>query len=74
LDENSARKKKRTLDNRDVRSNRFAYNEYVERKSILDQVYNDSSISKSPFKGLLRFLMIIGFIWVLNHTVVRLML
>jgi len=70
MDENSARKKKKTVDNRDIRADRFAYNEYVERKSILDQVYSDSSISRSPFRGLLRFILIIGFIWVINHTLV----
>ena len=70
MDEHSARKQKKTVDNRDVRADRFAYNEYVERKSILDQVYSDSSISRSPFRGLLRFILIVGFIWVINHTLV----
>lgn len=34
--EDMMRKKKKSIANRDVRKNRFAYNEYVERKSILD--------------------------------------
>ena len=54
-----------------VRKDRFAYNEYIERKSILDQIYTDSSISQSPFRGILRLLLIIGFMFVLNNIVVR---
>jgi hypothetical protein len=64
------RKKKKTIHIKDVRKARFAYNEYVERPSILDQLYSDSLISQSPFRGLFRFILIIGFIYVLNHTLV----
>ena len=45
LKEAAHRKKKKTIANKDIRKQRFAYNEYVERKSILDQVYSDSLIS-----------------------------
>lgn len=69
--ENVARKKKKTNANRDIRKERFSYNQYVERRSILDTVYNDSLIAKSPFRGMLRFIFIIGILYVLNHLIVR---
>ena len=56
---------------KDVRKSRYAYNEFVERKSLLDQIYSDSSISKSPFKGVLKVSMIIAFIFVFNTVVVN---
>ncbi len=64
------RKKKKTLANKDIRTGRFAHNQYVDRRSILDQVYSDSLISQSPFRGLLRFILIIGVLYVINHTLV----
>ena len=36
VEQNEVRKKKKSIANRDIRKDRFAYNEYVERKSILD--------------------------------------
>lgn len=72
--ENLSRKKKKTNANRDIRKERFSYNQYVERRSILDTVYNDSLIAKSPFRGLLRFIFIIGILYVLNHLTVKLAL
>ena len=66
----TARKKKKILALRDVRKSRYSYNEFVERKSLLDQIYLDSSISKSPFKGILRVAMIVAFIYVLSNLAV----
>ena len=66
----ASRKKKKTQANKDIRKERFSYNQYVERRSILDPVYEDSLISQSPFRGLLKFLMIISVIYVLNHLTV----
>ena len=65
------RKKKKTEANKDIRKERFAYNEYVERRSILDHVYGDSLIATSPFRGLLRFILIIAIIYVINHLTVN---
>lgn len=55
---------------KDVRKARYSYNEFVERKSLLDQIYIDSSISKSPFKGIMRCSMIFAFLFVINNLLV----
>lgn len=65
------RRKKMQLGLKNVRSDRFAYNQYVDRKSILDQACEDSMISQSPFKGLLRLLLMITFMMCLNSFLVR---
>lgn len=65
-----SRKKKLHLGLKNVRGNRFAYNQYVERPSILDQVLGDSLIAKSPFKGLLRMVLVITFLSCLNNFLV----
>ncbi|CDW86947.1 mboat-domain-containing protein [Stylonychia lemnae] len=65
-DEVVTRKKKKTLSLKDVRKSRYAYNDFVPRPSLLDQVYTDSSISQSPFKGMMRLSLIIAFIFVVN--------
>ena len=44
-EEPETRKKKKTNANKDIRKERFSYNEYVERRSILDPIYGDSLIS-----------------------------
>ena len=72
--EEQVRKKKKTTANRDIRrGGRFAYNEFVERKSLLDQVYQDSSIYQSPFKGVMRISLFIAFIFVFNTVCVSLL-
>lgn len=47
---------------KDVRKQRFAKNEFVARKSLLDQTFQDSSIGQSPFKGLFRLALYICFL------------
>lgn len=65
------RKKKRTNDLKDVRTGgRFAKNEFIERRSLLDQFYLDSSISQSPFKGLIRIAFFACFIYIVNNICV----
>jgi len=54
-----------------VRPDRFAYNQYVERKSVLDQIYDDSLISRSPFKGILRLVLLAAFTYSLNNILLR---
>ncbi len=68
------RKKKKILAIRDVRKSRYSYNEFVERKSLLDQIYLDSSISKSPFKGILRCAMILAFVYVISNLIMRVLI
>ena len=53
------------------RPDRFAYNQYVERKSVLDQIYDDSLISRSPFKGILRLVLLAAFTYSLNNILLR---
>ena len=66
-------KKKRThsIEITNVRADRFAYNQYVERKSVLDQIYDDSLISRSPFKGILRLVLLTAFTYSLNNIFSR---
>ena len=63
------RKKKRTSAIRDVRKERFAYNDYVERRSLLDHLSPDSELSMSPFKGILRLILLVAFVFVLNNLI-----
>jgi hypothetical protein len=56
---------------KNVRHDRFAYNQYVERKSVLDQIYDDSLISRSPFKGILRLVLLAAFTYSLNNILLR---
>ena len=70
LTELNSRKKKRTSAIRDVRKDRYGYNDYVSRKSLLDQMYGDSEISQSPFKGILRLGLFVVFAFTLNNALV----
>jgi len=54
-----------------VRADRFSYNQYIERKSLLDQVYEDSMISRSPFKGILRLVLMTALVYSLNNFLSR---
>ena len=71
VEDTSGRKKKKTMANKDIRKDRYGYNEYIERCSILDQIPEDSPICQSPFKGILRLLLIVCFIYILNASFVR---
>lgn len=53
-----------------MRLKRYGYNEFVARPSLLDQVYHDSSISQSPFKGVMKMSAMIAFIFVINSITV----
>eukprot|EP00347_Sterkiella_histriomuscorum_P001500 403371796 len=66
------RKKKKILGLKDIRKTRYGYNEFVARPSLLDQIYQDSSISQSPFKGVMRCSLFIAFIYVVNAIAYRL--
>ena len=68
--QNDKRKKHKNINYRDSRVERYAYNDYVARKSLLDQIYLDSELSKSPFKGILRLTLLLGFVYSLNNTFV----
>ena len=66
------RKKKKSKDHKDIRTpsgkyGKFTKNDFVARLSLLDYD-EDSGISKSPFRGLLRMFYILGFIYALNIT------
>ena len=41
-------------------------NDFVERKSLLDQLDDDTAISRSPFRGILRMALLMGLIYALN--------
>ena len=60
------RRKKKGIEMKDKRLGKFVKNDFVERKSLLDQINDDSGINKSPFKGILRLTMLVGLIYVLN--------
>ena len=63
---NIKRRKKKGIEMKDKRLGKFVKNDFVERKSLLDQINDDSGINKSPFKGILRLTMLVGLIYVLN--------
>lgn len=66
------RKKKKIIDFKDLRKGgKFSDNEFIPRKSILDQFQLDSSISHSPFKGLLRCALLMCLVYMLNNVAVR---
>ena len=71
LDLGETRKKKRYVSIKDVRTDRYSFNQFIERKSLLDQIYSDSSISQSSFKGIMRMVMFVTSIYVINNYVVR---
>lgn len=65
------RKKKKSKDHKDIRTpsgkyGKFTKNDFVARPSLLDSSDPDSSITKSPFKGIMRMFYILGFIYALN--------
>ena len=60
------RRKKKGIEMKDKRLGKFVKNDFVERKSLLDQINDDSGINKSPFKGILRLTMLVVLIYVLN--------
>lgn len=61
------RLKKRVIDGRDIRTGgKFAWNDFVERKSLLDLLHDSSQIAKSPFRGILLFCLTFNLVWVLN--------
>ena len=74
------RKKKKGNELKDFRAEagkyggRFSKNDFVERKSILDQINTDSGINQSPFRGILRMTFLLALIYVLNsicHDLLR---
>lgn len=70
-DKKKHRKKKHSKDIGTVRGLRFGYNQYVDRKSIFDQVSDDSLISQSPFKGILRLVLVATFAFAMNNFLVK---
>ena len=74
------RKKKKGIEVKDFRDEsskyggRFSKNDFVERKSILDQINTDSGINQSPFRGILRMTLLLALIYVINsifHDLLR---
>ena len=66
--------KRKTIDLGDQKSKserfgKFVKNDFVERKSLLDEVNDDSAMSKSPFRGILRLVLIVGLVYALNALV-----
>ena len=69
------RKKKKSVELSDKRSKtgkygtRFQKNDYVKRVSLLEYGSSDSYIQKSPFRGIIRLVLIVLSIYILNHIV-----
>ena len=67
-----SRKKRKTVELSDQRSKtgkygvKFQKNDYVKRSSLLE-TNADSYISKSPFRGIIRLVLIVLIIYILNH-------
>eukprot|EP00347_Sterkiella_histriomuscorum_P012811 403367139 len=59
------------LKGKDVRADRYSLNQYVERKSMLDLIYEDSSIAQSSFKGIVRLVLLVTFIYVVNNYTLK---
>ena len=48
---------------------KFVKNDFCVRKSLLDQIDDDSGISRSPFRGIFRMALLLGLVYALNSVV-----
>jgi hypothetical protein len=71
MDGYSFRKKKKKIDLKDIRKDRYAKNEFVARMSPLDEIVEYSSIKQSPFRGILRLSLYILALYVVSNKMVR---